>query len=170
MTKNKKLPRGLRNNNPLNIRRGATPWMGEVKWIERKTGVNADDSEAVAREYDRTFCQFDNMAHGWRATFLLLKKYINVYKCNTIRKIITRWAPPNENYTDMYIGNVVFHSCTEADTVLHFSDDSRMLSIAAAMCMVENGADYDPLLNKEWCEAMWSGYRIALESKTWSEK
>ncbi len=84
------LPRGIRNNNPLNIRRGKDQWKG-----------------LRAQQTDSQFCQFETLEYGWRAAFYLLTRtYYHKYRLYTIRMIINKWAPPNENLTETYIQNV----------------------------------------------------------------
>lgn len=80
-----KLPRGIRNNNPLNIRKGAR-WRGLRDFAT-----------------DKDFCEFQTMAYGFRAAFRTLITYYTKHDCKTLEKIITRWAPPPENYTKEYI-------------------------------------------------------------------
>ena len=83
----KKISRCIRNNNPLNIRRGTARWKGMSK-----------------RDDDEDFEQFETMAYGWRAAFILLgRTYYEKYHLNTIQKIISRWAPACENKTDAYM-------------------------------------------------------------------
>lgn len=162
-----KTPRGIRNNNPLNIRRSKTKWLGEVDKITVK---EYEPVERTTEIYDRTFCQFQTLEHGWRAAFLLLKKYINNYGLCTIEKMIQRWAPPSENATRNYINDVSFHSCIYPDTELEFSDMKSMLAIGAAMCICENGSAYDPLKVDEWLQAMRGGYQIALKSEQFKKR
>ena len=84
------LPRGIRNNNPLNIRRGKDQWQG-----------------LRAQQTDASFCQFESLEYGWRAAFYLLTRtYYYKYRLFTIRAIINKWAPPQENLTSTYIANV----------------------------------------------------------------
>ena len=84
------LPRGIRNNNPLNIRRGKDQWQG-----------------LKAQQTDAQFCQFESLEYGWRAAFYLLTRtYYHKYRLYTIRAIINKWAPPSENQTSKYIENV----------------------------------------------------------------
>lgn len=48
------------------------------------------------------FCCFQSVEYGFRSAFITLQSYgKNGY--NTIRKIVTRWAPPSENPTQTYI-------------------------------------------------------------------
>ncbi len=87
-----KLPLGIRNNNPLNIRRVAGQhWKGSLPLREGRGG---------------SFVHFSSLDWGLRAAFCLLRTYRNKYKAVCIRDIITRWAPPSENDTDAYIKNV----------------------------------------------------------------
>ena len=88
----KKSPRGLRNNNPGNIRNSdATDWQGEVPANKKK---------------DNSFEEFEDMAHGYRALIKLLQNYRRKYGCQTIADFISRWAPRTENNTSGYISRV----------------------------------------------------------------
>lgn len=78
--------RGIRNNNPGNIR--------FVKGISWKGQIGADD---------KGFIIFDTPLNGLRAIARILLNYQKYYGLNTIRKIYSRWAPPNENDTDAYV-------------------------------------------------------------------
>lgn len=87
-----KSSRGWRNNNPLNIRRGE-------RWI----GLKPTQS-------DGEFCQFEEMAFGYRAGVKVLKSYYRMFtqtgKPFTVRNIVSRWAPEKENATEAYIRRV----------------------------------------------------------------
>ncbi|MCD8270353.1 MAG: structural protein P5 [Parabacteroides sp.] len=122
MRKNE-LPRGLRNNNPLNIRRSTDVFQGEVNPSK-----------------DKEFKQFKTMAHGYRAGFKIPSNYYRVYKLTTIRKMIGRWAPENENNTAAYVSLVSSHSGIGADDQLSF-DREQMIRIVAGMSKVENGRE-----------------------------
>lgn len=119
-------PRGLRNNNPLNIEKtkGDNPWQGEV--------VPSTDSR---------FAQFKSMAYGYRAAFKLLDNYQRNYGIDTIRKMISRWAPSNENYTDNYVKAVSERSGVPADVRVTTTNRDIMVPIVAAMSFVENGVE-----------------------------
>lgn len=87
--------RGLRNNNPLNIRRSNNNWMG------RRTTVT-----------DKDFEEFVSMPFGYRAAWKLLESYrlrfINEGKPFTLNNIVHRWAPPEDgNNTREYIHSVI---------------------------------------------------------------
>ncbi|NBM55871.1 structural protein [Proteus vulgaris] len=80
-----KIARGERNNNPGNIRHGS-------KW----QGLSVEQT-------DKDFCQFISPEYGIRAIYKLLQTYQKKYGLNTIKTIINRYAPPNENNTIGYI-------------------------------------------------------------------
>ena len=124
------LPRGIRNNNPLNIVKGNS-WKGER--------VN---------QTDKRFEEFESMAMGLRAGFILLRNYIEGTKTrptkfNTIRKIVSRWAPPSENYTQRYIDNVCKWSGLLPDEVVQFRERRKMVAIVQAMAKMECGVTLD---------------------------
>lgn len=119
---NTALPRGYRNNNPLNIRKSATnAWKGKV-----------------VPGTDPAFEQFISMAYGYRAGLYLLRKYISQGH-NTIRKMINKWAPPTENNTSGYISHVAARSGISADTIINRTDQDKLCKIAYAMAWSENG-------------------------------
>ena len=115
------LSRGIRNNNPLNIRIG-NRWIGEV--------IHPTDSE---------FEQFVSLRYGLRAGFVLLRRYIVRYKLNTVRLIISRWAPSTENKTEDIIGRVSKFMAIGPDDVLSYENKSQMCDLVQGMCLVECG-------------------------------
>ena len=121
--KKQRIPRGIRNNNPLNLRVGNN-WKGEV-----------------ANPSDHTFEQFTEMKWGVRAAFIVLRNYIQRHKCNTIRKIISRWAPANENNTQAYIATVSQRANIKPDEVINVDNTCQMIALLLAMCYVENGQE-----------------------------
>ena len=118
------LPRGIRNRNPLNIRRSKDKWKGMARV-----------------QTDPAFVQFQTMAYGYRAAFVLLRTYRQKYGYNTIRKIVKRWAPPSENNTDRYIENVSRWTGIDPDKLLAGQDANAMIAIVAAMSRMENGVE-----------------------------
>lgn len=120
------LPRGLRNNNPLNIEKtkGGNPWQGEI--------VPSKDSR---------FAQFTSIAYGYRAAFKLLDNYQRNYGVDTIRKMISRWAPSNENHTEAYVKTVSDRSGVPADGRITTTNHDVMVPVVAAMSFVENGIE-----------------------------
>lgn len=121
--RNATTPRGLRNNNPGNIRINNDLFQGEVR-----------------PSRDKSFKQFETMAYGYRAMFKILRNYLRIYKLDTIRKMIGRWAPENENNTSAYVSLVSSYSGIGADDLISF-DREQMIRIVAGMSKVENGRE-----------------------------
>lgn len=115
------IPRGIRNNNPLNIRRSADKFQGE-----KVPGT------------DPAFKQFETMAYGYRAAFVVLGTYLSRGR-NTIEKIVRSWAPPTENNTEGYISSVEKRSGVGRNKVLAADSGSDYRKIVAAMSHCENG-------------------------------
>lgn len=115
------ITRGLRNNNPGNIRLSSVRYQGEI------TGT------------DKSFKTFKSMPYGYRAMCVILRTYITRYKLNTIRKMINRWAPDNENDTENYIHHVAAWSGINENTVIDPLSKAQMCAIVAAMSRMENG-------------------------------
>lgn len=128
-----KSSRSIRNNNPLNIRLGKSRWQGLRKMQE-----------------DGAFCQFESLAYGWRAAFILLTRtYYNNYGADTIGKIISRWAPQIENDTRGYIRFVSEWTGIGADEPLGNPSEhaARWMAVALAMAIMEGGlSDVTPLI------------------------
>ena len=123
------LPRGIRNHNPLNIRRtGKDQWQGLAEV-----------------QNDRSFCQFESLEWGWRAAFYLLTRtYYHTHRLYTIRGIISRWAPPQDhNNTEAYIRNVCKRTGIGPDEPLGIPSQqpARWMMLGAAMAIQENGTD-----------------------------
>lgn len=118
--------RGIRNNNPLNIRKGNN-WQGELK-------VQSDPQ----------FEQFESMVMGIRAAFKLVKNYVTGFngmspKYNTIELIVRRWAPPSENDTESYIKAVAQAVGIPKNQKISFQQRKYMVSILQAMAKQECG-------------------------------
>ena len=123
----KRETRGMRNNNLLNIRINSDKFQGEVQ-----------------PSTDNSFKRFETAAYGYRAAFKILRTYIGKYGLNTIRKMITRWAPPEDgNHTENYIKAVSERSGIPADDPVYADSREMMTRIVAAMSYVENGVEAD---------------------------
>jgi len=115
------MTRGIRNNNPLNIRLTDTDWQGKVL-------INNDGA----------FEQFISMEYGFRAALKTIETYIIEHGCNTIRAIISRWAPPNENNTENYIIFVCGKTGIGGNEPIS-NHDKRLKEIVWAMAQMESG-------------------------------
>lgn len=114
--------RGLRNNNPLNIRRNNTKWQG-----------------LAPVQKDKVFFTFAAPEWGYRAALRTLQNYNRVHGLTTIRQWIERWAPPCENPTENYINFVCDKVGMPAEAEPRISNETIMCNIVAAMSWFENG-------------------------------
>lgn len=123
-------PRGIRNNNPLNIRRSADRWQG-----------------AATTQTDKSFVQFETMAYGYRAAWRLMQTYYRRLRRQkkrfTVENIIARWAPPNENDTTAYTRTVLMLSGLGGNENLlppqNVQGYGRLARLMEAMTVMENG-------------------------------
>ncbi len=121
------IPRGIRNNNPLNIRRSKDKWKG-----------------MRAVQSDAQFCQFESLEWGWRAAlWLLTRTYYHKYRLFTIRAIVTKWAPAIENNTQAYIANVSRLTGIGPDEPIGIPSErpARWMMVGVAMAIQENGTE-----------------------------
>ena len=120
------MSRGLTNRNPGNIRHSASRYRGEVR-----------------PSRDPSFKEFEAVEWGYRAIFVTLDTYRRKYGLQTIRGMITRWAPPVENHTEAYIRAVSDRTGIAPDRPLDTRSAQTMIPIVAAISAVENGAEAD---------------------------
>lgn len=147
--------RGIRNNNPGNIRWG-DPWQGLVPFEQRT---------------DPDFCQFTDPTWGIRAIVRILITYQDKRRAadgsviDTVAEIIERWAPPNENDTSAYINSVClltgFTASEELD--MHNYDHVRPLVEAIIRCECGTGPLYPNGPMNTWYsdEVIDQGLRLA---------
>ena len=116
------MSRGIKNCNPGNIRRSSVRYLGEV-----------------TPSRDKEFKQFVSMTYGYRAMFVLLDSYARRYGLRTIRTMLNRYAPPEENFTQGYIRFVANNSGIGADELVDTRSARDMIPIVMAMSEIENG-------------------------------
>lgn len=114
--------RGMRNNNPGNIRASSLVWDGQ-------TGV---DQSAGG-----PFAIFSSSMWGLRALAKLLLNYERLYGINTPMGIINRWAPSHENPTDAYVQYVA--DSVGVDPGQAFSVRAKLPQLMRAIIYFENG-------------------------------
>lgn len=114
-------PRGIRNNNPLNIRHG-DPWLG-----------------ATREQPDPDFVTFESPAYGFRAAARLLLNYQEKYGLTSVNAIVGRWAPPSENDTGAYANAVAKEMGVRPADAVSLRDGKQLLAMLRAMCRHENG-------------------------------
>ena len=121
-------PRGIRNNNPGNIRLGQAKWQGQ-----RENGA------------DPAFVEFTAPFFGLRALMRILLTYHRKYGLDTVQSIINRWAPPYENATDHYAYHVARRLNVNRYTVIKIDEHRLLARLAEAIVIHENGRAHKPL-------------------------
>ena len=116
------MSRGLRNDNPGNIRITKDKWQGLRE-----------------KQEDKAFFQFKTMEYGYRALIRTLQNYRLKWGCKTVSDFINRWAPPVENNTSGYISRVCKEMQVPNSYVPDINDKATMCAFAAAISQVENG-------------------------------
>lgn len=126
----KKLPLGVRNNNPLNIRPG-NPFEGL-----------ADPPT------NGGFSVFIHNKWGFRAAAKILITYFDKYGLNTVRGIVSRWAPEaDNNNVDAYVHSVCLTTGWDADEVIQPKSYNDAWKLLRAMTIVEQG-DFEQYFKK----------------------
>lgn len=118
----KQRPRGIRNNNPGNIRRSKDPWQGLAE-----------------KQTDRSFFRFESAIYGIRALARVLITYQDKHQLRTIKSIIGRWAPKSENDTDAYVRTVANQSGFDVSQKLDMHRFEHLRPIVEAIIWHENG-------------------------------
>ncbi len=113
-------PRGIRNNNPGNLEANGVPW----------DGVNGDDGR---------FYTFESSFYGLRAMAKLLSNYGRLYGVNTVRGIVSRYAPTHENNSVAYMQHVAKVLQVELDQPIKLDDANRLAALVKVMIRHENG-------------------------------
>lgn len=143
------LPRGIRNNNPGNIRLGANRWKGQK-----------------ALQQDTAFIEFEKPEDGIRALMKLLLTYQRKYGLDTVESIINRYAPPHENATDHYIQHVCRKIGVRRRDVISLENKSLLCLLAKAIIHHENGAP-PASMPRDWFEpAVYAAALNALANPT----
>ena len=118
----KQEPRGIRNNNPGNIKYTGTAWLGLAN-----------------PPHDGTFCVFTDARFGLRALAKVLRNYNRYYGIRTIYRIIKRFAPATENQTDAYIKSVAASTGYDPHTQLNLESNAVLVKLMKAIIKHENG-------------------------------
>lgn len=124
-------PRGIRNNNPMNVRRTGDRWLG-----------------MRAVQTDPAYVEFERPEYGLRAGGIVLLNYQRRYGLNTLAPvvvngqrregIISRYAPEHENPTDAYIANLAARLKVRPDEPIDVA--ARLPELMRGIVIQENGA------------------------------
>ena len=91
MAAQKTMPRGIRNKNPGNIERNATRWQGMADQQADSRFITFVGPEWGIRAIARTIITYQDKRRARDGS-----------RIDSVREIIDRWAPPNENNTTAY--------------------------------------------------------------------
>lgn len=114
--------RGIRNNNPGNIRKSNDPWQG-----------------LADQQPDPEFFTFKDAVYGIRALARILITYYDKYGCDTVHKAIYRWAPENENNSAAYAQDVAARMGVGSTSIIDFHAYVYMRPMVEAIIWHENG-------------------------------
>lgn len=126
------MPRGIRNNNPGNLVKTAITWQGKI-----------------TPSADSRFEQFKSFVWGLRAKIRDTRNDIKLDGTNTIRKLISEFAPEFENNTSGYINQVCNYMNMGPDDRLTGSKE-EMRKLTKIIARVENGNPQPLIGRNEW--------------------
>lgn len=115
--------------NPMSLERSVIAWRGESTLQD-----------------DPVFLRFDTAEEGLRAGMIDIRNYQRLHHLDTIRQIITRYAPPIENNTAAYIADVCTRCSCNPDDDFDVELPRNLILLAKAIVHHEQGACPDPTL------------------------
>lgn len=126
-----RIPRGIRNNNPLNIRISGSLWHGKVP---------------LAQNTDGAFEQFDTIEHGLRAAILNIRTIVNrrrrLGEDTTVKDLINIWAPSEDgNDTLGYVEQVTALTGLSPHQLVELRNKNMIVRLIWGMSYVETGWD-----------------------------
>ena len=131
MANRMKVTRGIRNNNPCNIRHGS-------RWVGLRP-----------KQTDKGFCQFTSMEYGVRAALRTLMTYVNKHHLTSVRDIIYRWSPPEDNNNTVHYIRIIEDALDREElphewprgylTKQKLKNDPWWFTFMKAMCKHESG-------------------------------
>lgn len=125
------LPRGIRNNNPLNLRTPNTGWwLGQV-------GIDSGN-----------FAIFSDMSWGLRAYLVNFKSSVSRHNTKTLHDYIYRFAPPSENDTVAYLNKVASDTGLNPNEEMS-TDQSTVSAILRSQLEVELGKQYSSMISDQ---------------------
>jgi hypothetical protein len=118
--------RGERLNNPVNVeRQPGVVWQGQTD-----------------EQPDPTFVSFQTVPYGYRAAYIILRNYQRLHGLWTIRGMMMRWAPPEDNNpTGIYIANMCAACSVRPDDHFIMVIPDNAMNLLRAMTIQEQGED-----------------------------
>jgi hypothetical protein len=125
--------RGLRNNNPGNLKLTSIAWQGKIP---------------KPQNTDKVFEQFTNIEYGLRAMYKDLINDISKGK-NTVKKLISEYAPKTENNTTAYINQVASSIGVTPDQKITTINRKFLVLLGRAIIKVELGNAHLSILDSD---------------------
>jgi hypothetical protein len=128
--------RGVRNNNPCNVRRGPDRWRGQ-DWEQE----------------DPDFVTFVAAVYGLRAAARVLYRYATRDRVTTLRGLSHRWAPASDgNDPEAYAAYLARLTSFDPDAYLDLANPLTIRRVLPAVVIAECGSD--PYLPEEYEDAI----------------
>ena len=117
--------RGMKINNPCNIRISSASWQGKI-----------------TPSSDTAFEQFSEVTYGIRAACVIFLNYQRFHGLRCTAELISRWAPPSDhNPTNSYIDYVSKYCGVNRYDPVNLHDPKFMLKFISAVIHQEQGCD-----------------------------
>jgi hypothetical protein len=120
------MTRGMTLNNPCNVMETRTVWQGQIK---------------PTSDTERRLAQFVDIPHGIRAAARIFYNYAHLENLKTVRLMISRWAPENENPTGDYIKFVADGLGVGPDDILNVHNTNTLFSLIKLIIRFEQGGN-----------------------------
>jgi len=128
-------PRGLRNNNPGNIRVSGSQWKGKIAYESNQ------DFDCSSGKVVRSFEQFETYEYGIRAMIILIRNYMIRDGLRSIGAIINKWAPTNENNTSAYANRLSLYTGIPVNQGGLVDSKENLRKIVRGIGFIENGQE-----------------------------
>lgn len=143
---------GITENNPGRILNSESPFLGEIRPEIQLSPPPSNGTRytiAVARPRGRKV--FETIEHGYRAIFLILRGYKELYGLSTLESLLGRWcrerAISSRDYSTVVARRLGIHRGGYIDT----QDEETMVLLVRSMVRVELGITEDlDLLRRAW--------------------
>lgn len=120
-------PRGLRNNNPLNLRISSNPWLGKVK-----------------NNTDGAFEQFTSIEYGLRAAMRNISTIVTRRRrqqlLTTVKDLVHVWAPAADNNNEAaYVKTIADKTGIQPNDEVNIKNRNFLCLLVYGMAWAENG-------------------------------
>jgi hypothetical protein len=125
--------RGIRNNNPTNMRDSGIQWQGMI-------GVDPDG-----------FLIFDTMANGLRAPAINLRNYGRLHGISTVDGVARRWSQTDQ---DAYSANLAAFLGVDPQDSIDLEDKDTLTQLVRGIIRQEDGGAAELLVDSQVAPAV----------------